>query len=489
MVLQSQTDTEVVAAWLNHLLACNRTLDDAFRQLLGKLVGSYALAVIFEGYADLMFVARQGSPLAVGYGAMAEDGRAEMFVGSDALALAPFTDQVSYLEDGDWAAIGHDRVEIFDRYGCAVTREVLTVSSADYAVDKGPWPHSMRKEIEEQPESLTRLIGTLIDPTTGHLKPLLADLDFAQADRIVLLACGTAHYACHVASYWLEEIARIPVETDLASEHRYRNRPLSGREIVIVVSQSGETADTLSALTALAGKVAARIAIVNAPNSSIAREADAILDIHAGPEIVVASTKAFTGQLAAFLTVAVKAAQDRGCITEERHKEIVEELLSVPRVVRETLQTAPAITAIGSKLASATDMYFLGRGTHYPLALEAALKMKEISYIHAEAYAAGELKHGPIALIETGTPVVVFDSSGELGEKTASNVAVVVARGAEVVRVGASQDCTLRIPEVGPNATSFAYAVVAQLLAYFVSVEKGTDVDQPRNLAKSVTVE
>lgn len=489
VVLQSQTDTEVAAAWLNHLLACNRTLDDAFRQLLGKLVGSYALAVIFEGYSDLMFVARQGSPLAIGYGDMAEDGRAEMFVGSDALALAPFTDQVSYLEDGDWAAIGPDRVEIFDRDGCAVTREVITVASADYAVDKGPWPHFMRKEIEEQPESLTRLIGTQIDPTTGHLKPLLADLDIAQADRIVLVACGTAHYACHVASYWLEEIARIPVEIDLASEYRYRNRPLSGREIVIVVSQSGETADTLSALTTLAGKAAVRIAIVNAPHSSIAREADAILDIHAGPEIGVASTKAFTGQLAALLTAAVKAAQDRGCITEERHKEIVEELLSVPRVVRETLQTVPAIAAIASKLATAKDIYFLGRGTHYPLALEAALKMKEISYIHAEAYAAGELKHGPIALIETGAPVVVLESIGTLGEKTASNVEEVAARGAEIIRVGASQDCTLRTPECGTMATVFACAVVAQLLAYFVAVEKGTDVDQPRNLAKSVTVE
>src|SRR6056297_3110559 len=331
ITLRSETDTEVAAAWRNRFLGISRTLDAAFEKLLGKLVGSYAIAVVFEGYPDLIFVARQGSPLAIGYGAASDDGSCEMFVGSDALALAPFTDQVSYLEDGDWAAIRPDHVEIFDRHGAAVVREVLTIDLDDVLVDKGPWPHYMRKEIEEQPESLGRLLGTLVDPGANALKPLLEEIDFAAADRIVLLGCGTAHYACHLTSYWIEDIARIPVEIDLDSEYRYRNRPLTGREIVIAVSQSGETADTLSALTALSGRVAARLAVVNVPTSSIAREADAILELQAGPEIGVASTKAFTGQLMALMAVALKAGRDRGVLTQERLGALVTELASVPR--------------------------------------------------------------------------------------------------------------------------------------------------------------
>src|SRR6056297_950468 len=470
ITLRSETDTEVAAAWLNRFLGQSRTLDAAFEKLLGKLVGSYALAVVFEGYPDLIFVARQGSPLALGYGAASDDGSCEMFVGSDALALAPFTVQVSYLEDGDWAAIRPDHVEIFDRHGAAVVREVLTIDLEDVLVDKGPWPHYMRKEIEEQPESLGRLLGTLVDPGATALKPMLEAIDFAAADRIVLLACGTAHYACHLASYWIEDIARIPVEIDLASEYRYRDRPLSGREIVIAVSQSGETADTFSALTALGSKAAARLAIVNVPTSSIAREADAILDIQAGPEIGVASTRAFTGQLMALLGIALKAGRDRGALDTASVARAVEELASVPRIVGATLRMAPEIAATAKTLAAASDIYFLGRGVNYPLALEAALKMKEISYIHAEAYAAGELKHGPIALIERGTPVLVFDGPDGLGEKTASNVAEIAARGAKVIRVGPGADSDLRTPCAGPLASSFAYAVVAQLLAYDVAV-------------------
>ncbi|SHM69748.1 glutamine--fructose-6-phosphate transaminase [Roseovarius litoreus] len=487
--LSSETDSEVAAAWLDQLLGRAENLDEAFQQLLDTLVGSYALAVVFEGYPDLMFVARQGSPLAIGYGPGVEGGAAEIFVGSDALALAPFTDQVSYLEDGDWAAIRPDRVEIFDRQGAPVTRAVLTIAAEDSVVDKGPWPHYMRKEIEEQPESLGRLLGTLVDPGANALKPLLEEIDFAAADRIILLGCGTAHYACHLASYWIEELARCPVEIDLASEYRYRDRPLTGREIVIAVSQSGETADTLSALTALSGRVAARLAVVNVPTSSIAREADAILELQAGPEIGVASTKAFTGQLMALMAVALKAGRDRGALCDARLAEAITELTSVPRIVADTLRLVPAVETAARRLAEASDLYFLGRDVHYPIAREAALKMKEISYIHAEAYAAGELKHGPIALIDEGTPVVVFDNLGALHEKTASNTAEVAARGAEVVRIGPEEGAALRTPEAGPHATGFAYAVVAQLLAYFVAVEKGTDVDQPRNLAKSVTVE
>ncbi|GGD29993.1 glutamine--fructose-6-phosphate transaminase (isomerizing) [Sinisalibacter lacisalsi] len=487
--LTSQTDSEIIAAQLEYLLRRARTLDEAFIALLDKLVGSYALAVVFEGYPDLMFVARNGSPLAIGYGEMEADGSAEMFVGSDALALAPFTGQVSYLEDGDWAVIRPDRVQVFDRAGRGVTRDVVSITGVLPAADKGPWPHFMRKEIEEQPESLARLLGALVDPAAGSLKPILPGIDFASADRIVLIACGTAHYACLLASYWIEEIARLPVEVDIASEYRYRNRPLTGREIVIAVSQSGETADTLSALKALAGRVAARVAVVNVATSSIAREADAILDILAGPEIGVASTKAYSGQAMGLLAIALKAARDRGMLSDDRLGEILADLVSVPRIVAETLCGSDDIERLARRLSPARDMFFLGRGVNHPMALEAALKMKEISYIHAEAYPAGELKHGPIALIDTGTPVVVFENVDDLNEKTASNVAEVAARGADVVRIGPSGACDLVTPAAGPVGSLFANAVVAQLLSYFVALEKGTDVDQPRNLAKSVTVE
>ena len=390
VTFNSETDTEVVAAHLNWLLSRARTVDEAFAQLLRDLVGSYALAVVIEGYDNQMLVARNGSPLAIGYGAIDEAGDAEMFVGSDALALAPFTTQISYLEDGDWAVMRSDRVEIFDVESKSVTRDVITVSAENLNVDKGPWRHYMRKEIEEQPESLSRLAGELVDHTTSFLKPFLQQVDFAGADRIVLVACGTAHYACHVACYWLEDIERIPVEINIASEYRYRNRPLSGKEVVVVVSLSGETADTLSALKSLRGKVASRVAIVNVLTSSIAREANAVLDIVAGPEIGVASTKAFTGQVLALLALALKAGLDRRALCQDRYAKLVEDLISVPRVVNETLRLAGDIEAVSDRLAQSSNMFFLGRGIGFPLALESALKMKEISYIHAEAYAAGE---------------------------------------------------------------------------------------------------
>lgn len=315
------------------------------------------------------------------------------------------------------------------------------------------------------------------------------DVDFALVDRIVLLACGTAHYACHLASYWIEAQARVPVEVEIASEYRYRDRSLSGRECVIVVSQSGETADTLSALTALSGRVTACVAVVNVTTSSIARQAQAILDLDAGPEIGVASTKAFTAQLMALLGVALKVGRDRAVLSDAALAAGVAEITQVPRLVSDTLGLAPVISEVAKSLATAANIYFLGRGVNYPMALEAALKLKEISYIHAEAFAAGELKHGPIALIEPGTRVVVFDGPYGLNEKTASNVAEIVARGAIVTRVGPDAGCDIRTPMAGPLASSFANAVVAQLLAYHVALEKGSDVDQPRNLAKSVTVE
>lgn len=369
IVMRSQTDTEVVAALLDLLLTASSTIDQAFAALLARLVGSFSLAVVFAGYPDLMFVARQGSPLAIGYGASANGTPIEVFVGSDALALAPFTDQISYLDDGDWAVIRPGEVEIFDSTGRAVIREVKRIDTSALSVDKSPWAHFMRKEIEEQPESLQSLLGRLVAADTGTLKPFLPDIDFEQVDRIVMLGCGSAYYACHMAGYWLEELARVPVEIELASEYRYRNRPLTGRELVIAVSQSGETADTVSAMAALSGRVRQRLAVVNVASSTLAREADAVLDICAGPEIGVASTKAFLGQVLALLGVALKAGQMRGVLSQERLHVGVQDLLQIPRILSETLRQAPQIDALANQLAQASDIYFIGRGPQYSLSL------------------------------------------------------------------------------------------------------------------------
>lgn len=452
-------------------------------------MGSYALVVIFEGYPDLLFAARQGSPLAIGYGQADETGQAEMFVGSDALALAPFTEQVSYLEDGDWAAIRSDQVRIFDRIGAEVTREITTVPAAIWSVDKGPYRHFMLKEIHDQPDTLARLIHSLVDTHRLALRPFLPTLDFTGIDKVTLVACGTAHYACHIAKYWFEALAGLPVEIDIASEYRYRLRVHQPRELFVAVSQSGETADTLAALKDVRGQGAGRLALVNVATSSIAREAEHMLDIEAGPEIGVASTKAFTGQLLSLLGLALKAAQERKHLTDDVLCSLIEDMTGIARVVAETLAGDDEIREVARAIAPARHAFFLGRGVNYPLALEAALKLKEISYIHAEGYAAGELKHGPIALIEPGTPVIVFDNPGPLQEKTRSNAAEVRAREARVWTIGPAPDSNIRTPESGSISTTFAYAAVAQMLAYHVALEKGTDVDQPRNLAKSVTVE
>lgn len=485
----SQTDTEVAARYLDHLLPHYKTLDEAFSALLSRIVGSYALVVIFEGYPDLLFAARQGSPLAIGYGQADETGQAEMFVGSDALALAPFTEQVSYLEDGDWAAIRSDQVRIFDRIGAEVTREITTVPAAIWSVDKGPYRHFMLKEIHDQPDTLARLIHSLVDTHRLALRPFLPTLDFTGIDKVTLVACGTAHYACHIAKYWFEALAGLPVEIDIASEYRYRLRVHQPRELFVAVSQSGETADTLAALKDVRGQGAGRLALVNVATSSIAREAEHMLDIEAGPEIGVASTKAFTGQLLSLLGLALKAAQERKHLTDDVLCSLIEDMTGIARVVAETLAGDDEIREVARAIAPARHAFFLGRGVNYPLALEAALKLKEISYIHAEGYAAGELKHGPIALIEPGTPVIVFDNPGPLQEKTRSNAAEVRAREARVWTIGPAPDSNIRTPESGSISTTFAYAAVAQMLAYHVALEKGTDVDQPRNLAKSVTVE
>lgn len=488
-VFTSETDTEVAAHLLESLLPEARSLDEAFMALLHRIVGSYALAVIFEGYPQLMFAARQGSPLAIGYGPISEDGSAEMFLGSDALALAPFTERVSYLEDGDWAVLRPDRVLVFDAKCREVIREIVTVPVENWSVDKGPHRHFMIKEIHDQPQSLARLLSVVVDTHDLSLKDFLPALDFMQIERVTLVACGTAHYACHIATYWFEEIAGLSVDIDVASEYRYRRRLHSDRELIIAVSQSGETADTLAALKDTRGHVAASLAVVNVPTSSIAREADHQLDLEAGPEIGVASTKAFTAQMLALLALSLKAAQERGCILPQEMQEYVRDLVSIPRIVTETIGCEGQIADVAAKIAPARDAIFMGRGLNYPMSLEAALKLKEISYIHADGYAAGELKHGPIALIDRDMPVIVFDSRGALQDKTLSNAAEVEARGAQLWRVGQDAAMGIQTPIATALATPFAYAVVAQMLAYHVALEKGTDIDQPRNLAKSVTVE
>ncbi|QIQ87530.1 glutamine--fructose-6-phosphate transaminase (isomerizing) [Erythrobacter sp.] len=485
----SDTDTEVAAQVLERLLSQTDSLDDAFKRMLGLIHGSYALAVIFEGRPDLIYAARHGSPLAIGYGEAAEDGSAEMFIGSDALALAPFTDQVTYLEDGDWAVIRSDRVVIYDGEGEEVTRDIVKVPVASSAIEKGPYRHFMLKEIHDQPQTLARLLTDLVDTHTGELKNFLPELDFVRIDKVSLVACGTAHYASHVAKYWFEELAGISAEIDIASEYRYRRRVHSERELMIVVSQSGETADTLAAIKDVRGKVAARLALVNVATSSIAREADHVLDIQVGPEIGVASTKAFTGQMLGLLAIALKAGAERELLYSKAIASIIHDLTAIPRVVGEAIALEPRIKEVAAELSSATDAIFLGRGIHYPMALEAALKLKEISYIHADGYAAGELKHGPIALIDREMPVLVFNSTGPLQEKTLSNAAEVEARGARIWHIGQDEDADIRTPECGEFAFPFTYAAVAQMLAYHAALVKGTDVDQPRNLAKSVTVE
>lgn len=490
VVFASETDTEVIAQLMNVALRTASTLDEAFSNTLTKLVGSFAIAVIVDGYEDVMLVARNGSPLAIGYGEPDQTGTSEMFVGSDALALAPFTENVSYLEDGDWAIITPERVIVRDHDGSEVAREIQHVPVENFSVDKGPYKHFMLKEIHEQPESLARCLRGLIAHDLGTLKPFLRDVDFSTADRIIMVACGTAYYACATAKYWFEEFVGIPVEIDIASEFRYRKVPLTGKEIAIFVSQSGETADTLSALKNVKGRVQNVVAVVNVTTSSIAREADAILDIAAGPEIGVASTKAFTGQLLSLLGIALKAGSERGVLSEAKLSELVHDISSLPRLITETLKLEGQAQEIGASLVHTTDAYFLGRGILYPIALEGALKLKEISYIHAEGYAAGELKHGPIALIDDGVPVVVLSSNDELNEKTQSNAAEVAARGARLIEFGCEVSVDqLKLPTAPILLEPFLQAMAVQMVSYFAAYAKGTDVDQPKNLAKSVTVE
>ncbi len=489
----TDTDTEVVAHLIDRELRQGVAPREAARRVLSRLRGAFALVIMFEGEDNLMIGARRASPLAVGH------GKGEMFLGSDAIALAPFTNRVTYLEDGDWAVITRSSLEIFDADDRHVIRPISFTQASAQMVDKGKHRHFMAKEIAEQPDVVGHTLAEYADFANRTIAlPEGLDIDFARLDRLTITACGTAFYAGLVAKYWFERLARLPVEVDMASEFRYREAPLTRGGLAVVISQSGETADTLAALRYCKGEGQKVLAVVNVPESTIARESDFVAPTYAGPEIGVASTKAFTCQLTVLLALAIRAARQRGAIAVDEEARLVAVLSGVPRLMGEALKAEPHIAEIARKIAGARDVLYLGRGINYPIALEGALKLKEISYIHAEGYAAGELKHGPIALIDEAVPVVVIAPRDELYEKTVSNMEEVAARGGRIVLItdakGAAERQhdgmqTIAVPDADAIIAPLLYAMPVQLLAYHAAVFMGTDVDQPRNLAKSVTVE
>ena len=489
---ESDTDTEAVAQLIDYNLAQGMTAEDATAKALDRLHGAFALGIIFADRPDMMIAARRGSPLALGYG----DG--EMYLGSDAMALAPLTQKISYLSDGDWAVLTMDGVVIRDASGAIVTREVSQTQFSGAMIGKGQHRHFMHKEIFEQPEVIGGTLNTMLNPATRTITLQHLPFDLADITRVTIIACGTSYYAGMVARYWIEKLARIGVEVDIASEFRYRAPALTPGGLAVFISQSGETADTLAALRYCKANGQRILSLVNVPESTIARESDVVLETLAGPEIGVASTKAFTTQLTVLACLAITLGRARKTLSPEDEAKLCQAMAEVPAQVAEVLRNEDAIRAITPSVAEARDVLYLGRGTSYPIALEGALKLKEISYIHAEAYAAGELKHGPIALIDDSVPVIVVCPSDELYDKTASNVQEVVARGGRVVflsdkagiaRLSAKVAATIELPETDPFVAPLLYAIPVQLLAYHVAIAKGTDVDQPRNLAKSVTVE
>ncbi|HMM08441.1 MAG TPA: glutamine--fructose-6-phosphate transaminase (isomerizing) [Paracoccus solventivorans] len=489
IVARTETDTETVALLTAHHMAQGMAPTDAVRATLSRLHGAFALAFLFQGEPDLMIGARKGSPLALGH------GEGEMFLGSDAIALAPFTDRITYLEDGDHVVISRAGAEIFDAAGRRANRDMARIDVGATAIDKGGYRHFMAKEIAQQPV----VLGDALSHYIKDGRIVLPDsVDFRGVDRLTLVGCGTAYYAACVAKYWFERLAGLPCDVDVASEFRYREPPLSSESWAIFVSQSGETADTLAALHYCKDKVARTLGVVNVGTSAIARDTDIALPILAGVEVGVASTKAFTCQLAVLAVLALKAAADRGALTAAELAAHLDQLIAVPALVAQAVGASDDCRRLADWLAEAQDVLFLGRGAQYPVALEGALKLKEISYIHAEGYAAGELKHGPIALIDRNVPVVVVAPSDALFEKTLSNMQEVMARHGQVLLVSdsagieAGAEGTHAVLTMPAGAGAFApivYAVPMQLLAYHTAVAKGTDVDQPRNLAKSVTVE
>ena len=488
----TQTDTETVALLTQHHMAQGASPVEAARQTIARLHGAFALVFLFEGEENLLIAARKGSPLAIGHG----DG--EMFVGSDAIALAPMTDRITYLEEGDFAVLTRTSLEIRDANGELANRAVKTIQIEAAQVDKAGHKHFMAKEIAEQPRVIGEALRFYLSGEGNAINLPGDGVDFTQVDRLSMVACGTAFYACLTAKYWFEQIAGLPVDVDIASEFRYREPPIPARTVALFVSQSGETADTLAALRYCEGKAARIVSVVNVTESSIARGSDLALPIMAGAEIGVASTKAFTCQLTVLLLLALQAAHQRGRISDEELSDHLSALRALPVALNAALDLSGTIRKAARKLSEASDVLFLGRGLMYPLALEGALKLKEISYIHAEAYASGELKHGPIALIDKTMPVVVMAPRDGLFDKTVSNMQEVMARGGKVMLItdaeGAAEasDQTWEVivmPRIDAVLTPILYAIPAQLLAYHTAVAKGTDVDQPRNLAKSVTVE
>ena len=491
-VFQSETDTETVAQLCMSFISNGDKPAIAAKKTLDRLEGAYALCFLFHDNDNLLIAARKGSPLAIGH------GNGEMFVGSDAIALAPMTNQVTYLEEGDLALITRESLEIFDIDGRAIERNRQTLDLNAQNVAKGNYKHFMAKEIAEQPSVLADAIQQNLNSTRNKLEISNLELDFSSINRITLVACGTAFLACNVAKYWFEKIARIAIDLDVASEFRYREPPVEKNNLAIVVSQSGETADTLAALRYCNKNEMKTLGIVNVDESTISREASLALQIHAGPEIGVASTKAFTCQLTTLYFLAIKAAKDKGSINTNQEAKLIKSILQLPSMIVDALSLEAEIKQTAQDLSKASNAIFLGRGAMYPLASEGALKLKEISYIHAEGYASGELKHGPIALVDENMPVVVLAPRDELFEKTVSNMHEVMARGGKVLLItdaeGAdeAQDGTWKtiiMPKIPNDLAPILYSIPVQLLAYHTAVYKGTDVDQPRNLAKSVTVE
>ena len=489
---QTETDTELVA--LLTLLHLNQGMNhaDAVKATLARLEGAFALCFLFDGEDDLMIAARQGPPLAIGH------GEGEMFVGSDAIALAPMTNKVTYLEDGDWAVITRAGAEIFDAAGNRANREMREVRIEGTQIEKADYHHFMAKEIAQQPMVVGELLNAYISADGTKVEMDIQGVDFAEVSRISIVACGTAYLAGMVAKYWFERYARLPVDVDVASEFRYREAPIVPGSIAVFVSQSGETADTLAALRYATDKADHVVSLVNVPESSIARESDTALEIHAGVEVSVASTKAFTCQLTTFALMVLKAAHARGEIDDDALAVHLSDLRKLPGLMSHALTIDEAVKSIATELSEARDVLFLGRGQMYPLALEGALKLKEISYIHAEGYPSGELKHGPIALIDKHTPTVVMAPHDGLFDKTVSNMQEVMARGGKVLLIADADAGTqggegvwksLIMPDAPEMIQPILYAIPAQLLAYHTAIARGTDVDQPRNLAKSVTVE
>jgi glutamine---fructose-6-phosphate transaminase (isomerizing) len=488
----SETDSEVVAHLVAREIERGSSPTDAVATILPRLHGAFAIAFLFKDQPDLVIGARMGAPLTVGY------GEGENYLGSDALALAPLTQRIAYLDEGDWVVVERERVQIYDRENRPVEREIVESGASAARIEKGNYRHYMQKEIFEQPIVVAQTLQSYVRPFEGKVALPDIDFDLSSVNRVTIVACGTSFYAGMVAKYWFEQFARVPVDIDVASEFRYRQPVLEPGGLALFISQSGETADTLAALRHARAEGQTIAVVVNVPTSSMAREADLLLPTHAGPEIGVASTKAFTCQLAVLAALAANLARVKGRLSEEEERDVVAHLQEAPEAMNDALGHDEDIAAMAHLVAPARDVLYLGRGPDYPMALEGALKLKEISYIHAEGYAAGEMKHGPIALIDDLVPVIVLAPSGPLFEKTVSNMQEVRARGGKIILISdakglaeAGEGCvaTIEMPEVHPLIAPLVYAVPVQLLAYHVAVAKGTDVDQPRNLAKSVTVE